>query len=128
MMRNGMRLPVALLAVFAYLGAFAYMPAAQAGMIGTQAAMQSQSRAEREAHVREMLSQERVADQMVKLGVAPADAKARVASLTDAQLAKVEGQLESLPAGGGALAVLGVVFLVLLVLELVGAINLFNRV
>lgn len=127
MMRNNRSLPVALLAVFAYLGAFVYMPAAQAGMIGTQAAMQSESRAEREAHVRDMLSQERVAEQMVKLGVNPADAKARVASLSDAQLAKVEGHLESLPAGGDALAVLGIVFLVLLVLELVGAINLFNR-
>lgn len=121
------RLPIALLAVFAYLGAFAHIPAAHAGMIGTQIALQSQSRAEQVAHVRDLLSQENVVAQMVALGVDPDAAQARVASLTDAQLAQVAGKLESLPAGAGALAVIGVVFLVLLVLELVGAINLFNR-
>lgn len=122
-----LRLPTALLAVFAYLVMFAYVPAAQAGMIGTRAALDSGARAERVAHVRDLMGQERVTEQMVALGVDPAAAQARVASLTDAELAQIEGQLESLPAGGDALAVLGIVFLVLLVLEIVGAINLFNR-
>lgn len=122
-----LRLPTALLSVCAYLVMFAYVPAAQAGMIGTQAALDSDARAERVAHVRDLLDQERVTEQMVALGVDPAAAQARVASLTDTELAQIEGRLESLPAGGDALAVLGIVFLVLLVLEIVGAINLFNR-
>lgn len=127
MISKNKSLPVALLAVFAYLGAFFYMPVAQAGMIGTQTVLQSQSRAERIAQVRDLLSQERVVEQMIQLGVDPAAAKARVASLTNTQLARVEGELESLPAGAGLLAVLGVVFVVLMVLELVGVLNLFNN-
>ena len=35
---------------------------------------------------------------------------------------------KNLPAGGDVIAVIGVVFLVLLILELVGVTNVFNRV
>ena len=38
----------------------------------------------------------------------------------------IEGQIDSLPAGADAIAVLGVVFLVLLVLEVTGVINIFK--
>ena len=41
----------------------------------------------------------------------------------------MQGQIERLPAGGdGLLAVLGIVFVVLLVLELLGVTNVFSRV
>lgn len=39
----------------------------------------------------------------------------------------MHGQLEQLPAGGSALAVIGIVFLVLLILDLTGVINIFRR-
>ena len=35
--------------------------------------------------------------------------------------------LENLPAGGSVLAVVGIVFIVLLILELVGVIDIFNK-
>lgn len=127
MKQSRMRLPMALVAVFAYLVSFAAVPVAQANLLGTEVMIQSDARAARVAHVRDLLAQEQIAAQMVALGVDPAAAQARVASLTDAELASLEGKLENLPAGGGVLAVIGIVFLVLLVLELVGAINLFNR-
>lgn len=122
-----LRSPLALMAVFAYLFSFMAMPAAQAGMIGTDAALAADDRAERVAKVQRLLSQDRVEQQMVELGVDPAAAKERVAGLTNAELRTLEHELQNLPAAGDALAVIGVVFLVLLVLEVVGAINLFNR-
>src|SRR5699024_7834684 len=94
----GFRGAVALLATFAYLGSFAIVPAAQASMISTQAMLQQDQRSARIAHVREMLAQERVAEQMVKLGVDPAEVQARVAALTDQQLAQLEDHLNDLPA------------------------------
>lgn len=122
------RSPLALLAVFAYLLSFMALPAAQADMIGTRAALDADARAERVAEVQRLLSQDRIEAQMVALGVDPAAAKARVAGLNDTELARLQGELEDLPAAGDALAVIGVVFLVLLILELVGAIDLFKRI
>ena len=65
---------------------------------------------------------------MVALGVDPLDAQARVAALTDSELQTLDRQIGELPAGGDVLAVIGVVFIVLLILELVGVINIFKTV
>jgi len=101
---------------------------ANAGVIGTQQAMSAELRSAKETQVRSSLARDDVRQAMLQLGVDPADAEARIASLSDAELLQLEGQLDRLPAGGDALAVIGVVFLVLLILELVGVTNVFNRI
>ena len=101
---------------------------ANAGVIGTQQAMSAELRSAKETQVRSSLARDDVRQAMQQLGVDPADAEARIASLSDAELLQLEGQLDRLPAGGDALAVIGVVFLVLLILELVGVTNVFNRI
>lgn len=116
------------LAVLAYLCSFMWMPIANAGIIGAQTMVERDAHQDRVEHVQQMLSEESVEEQMIALGVDPADAKMRVASLTEAELREIEGNLESLPAGSSALAVLGIVFLVLLILELVGVTNVFSRI
>ena len=53
----------------------------------------------------------------------------RAATLSDAELAQVAEQMQTLPAGGDSLfAVIGIVFLVLLILELTGVIDIFKRI
>jgi hypothetical protein len=75
------------------------------------------------------MSRADVRAQLENLGVDPAAATARVASLTDRELADVSSQIEALPAGGdGVLVVVGIVFLVLLILELTGVIDIFKKV
>ena len=101
---------------------------ATAGVISTQQALSAEMRAAKETQVRSSLARDDVRQAMQRLGVDPADADARIASLRDAELVRMQGELDSLPAGGDALAVIGVVFLVLLILELVGVTNIFNRV
>ena len=101
---------------------------ATAGVISTQQALSAEMRAAKETQVRRSLARDDVRQAMQRLGVDPADADARIASLSDAELVRMQGELDSLPAGGDALAVIGVVFLVLLILELVGVTNIFNRV
>ena len=101
---------------------------ATAGVISTQQALSAEMRAAKETQVRSSLARADVRQAMQRLGVDPADADARIASLSDAELVRMQGELDSLPAGGDALAVIGVVFLVLLILELVGVTNIFNRV
>jgi len=101
---------------------------ATASVISTQQALSAEMRADTEADVRASLARDDVRDAMRQLGVDPADADTRIAALSDAELLRMQGELDQLPAGGSALAVIGVVFVVLLILELVGVINIFNRV
>ena len=46
------------------------------------------------------LSEKAVADQLTKLGVTPAQAKARLDRLSDAQLTEIAAQIDTLQAGG----------------------------
>jgi hypothetical protein len=98
-----------------------------AEVIGTQDAIQAESRQARVDRVQELLGRDDVERAMVRLGVDPEDARLRVASLSDAELAELEGNLEQAPAGGEVLAFLGVLLIVLLVLDLTGVVRIFRR-
>ena len=98
-----------------------------ASMINTQQALSMETRSLRIANIESQLARQDVQLALVGLGVDPEQARMRVASLTDEELQQLDGQLESLPAGGmGALALIGAVFVVLLILELTGVINVFK--
>ena len=60
------------------------------------------------------------------MGVDATQIDSRVAAMTDAELRSLAGEIENLPAGGDALAVIGIVFLVLLILEAVGVLDIFK--
>lgn len=101
-------------------------PIASAELVGTQQLIQVQERQTRLDRINVLLARDIVRDRFIELGVAPQEAQERVAALTDSELIMVEQRLESLPAGG-VLAIIGAVFLVLLILELVGITNVFTR-
>lgn len=101
---------------------------AMAGVITTQDALSAEMRASKETQVRGAFAREDVRQAMQQMGVDPRDAEGRIASLSDSELMQLQGQLDRLPAGGDALVVVGVVFVVLLILELVGVINVFTRI
>jgi len=104
-----------------------YASVASATVISTQQALSAQQRSAVETSVRSNLSRSDVRQAMVRMGVDPVQADARIAALSDEDLVRVQGQLDRLPAGGDALAVVGIVFIVLLILELTGVTNIFNR-
>ena len=100
---------------------------AHAGLVGTLQAVESNTRAEDIAAVNGALAQAEVREQMAALGVSPADIDARVARLTDSELHTLADRMQQMPAGGDALAIIGIVFLVLLILEAVGVIDIFKK-
>jgi hypothetical protein len=65
---------------------------------------------------------------MIQLGVDPVEADLRVAALSGPELAQLQGQLEQLPAGGSLLGLIGAVFVILLILEVTGVIDIFKKV
>lgn len=101
---------------------------ASAGVIGTQDYLAGAERAGHVAAIQGALARADVRDELVRLGVDPVAAGERIASLSDAELASVAGQLEELPAGGSLLGVIGIVFVVLLILELTGVTDIFKKI
>lgn len=102
---------------------------ASAGVIGTQDYLSATDRAGQIASLQASFSRADVRAQLEKHGVNASDAAARVASLSDQELTEVAQKMDSLPAGGdGVLVVVGIVFIVLLILELTGVIDIFKRV
>jgi hypothetical protein len=100
---------------------------ADAGVISTEAAIEMQERSARIERINSVLARDSVQSQMIRLGVQPDVAAARIASLSDRELQQLEARMDELPAGGdSALTVLGIVLLVLLVLELVGVTDVFK--
>ena len=100
---------------------------AQAGIIPTETAIEISDRSQQIDRVNEMLARESVQGVMIKLGVDPADASARVQTLTAEELQALEENLAELPAGGvGVVEVLGIVAIVLIVLELLNVTDFFT--
>ena len=98
-----------------------------AAMIGTQQVVQSEARAAQITHIQTMLARDDIVRQLVTFGVDPLAVQSRVGNMTDIELIALEGKLDEQVAGGDAIGVIGVVFLVLLILELVGVTDIFKK-
>lgn len=103
-------------------------PAAQAAIISTDTAIEMSERDLQIDRINQVLARESVRDLLVKFGVEPQDAVARVESLTADELQVLENNLAELPAGGtGLVEVVGIVAIVLIVLELLNVTNFFTE-
>lgn len=99
-----------------------------AGSIGTDYLVDSDARSASLARIEALLVRDDVAQQLQSFGVDKASIDVRLAGLTTAELVALEGQIDEQIAGGDAIAVIGVVFLVLLILELVGVTDIFKSI
>jgi hypothetical protein len=100
----------------------------QAAMITTESLLMQQSQASQLTEVQAYLARDDVQKQMKALGVDPAVAATRVAAMTPGELSQVQQHIKDMPAGGDGLGVVLTVFLILILLELLGAINIFPRI
>ena len=98
---------------------------ARAGMLSTEAAIAGDTK----ERILSFLERSDVRAQLESMGVNPADAKARVATLGDAEAAQLAAQIDSLPAGADAagtiLWAILIVFIVLLITDLLGVTKVF---
>ncbi|ULQ45739.1 PA2779 family protein [Flagellatimonas centrodinii] len=101
---------------------------AHAAMMATDALVQESRNELTRSALQAQLDASDVQARLADWGVSPEQARTRVAHLTDAELQQLAAEMETLPAGAGIAAALGIVFVVLLVLELVGIINIFNAI
>jgi len=91
-----------------------------AGMLPTDAANPERSR------VLTVLERSDVQAALQAHGVSPVDVKARVAAMSDDEVAQLAGQIDNLPAGGSdVLTIILVVFIILLITDLLGLTHIF---
>ena len=105
---------------------------AQAAFIGTEDVLQHRDLSADREKVARFLDRQDVRQQLASLGVDPKEVDARVAALSDQEIARIAGKIDQMPAGQGAIeAVLGValiVFLVLLLTDILGLTHVFGFV
>jgi hypothetical protein len=105
----------------------AVMPYAQAEIIDTPAALTQVTREAQLHRVQDTLGRQDVAAQLEQLGVSAEMVAERVDAMTDAELQAFATRLDQAPAGGDGLALVGLVFVVLIILEVVGVIDIFKK-
>ena len=97
---------------------------ALAALVPTDSVADSGGAAGARGRLMQYLTREDVRTALAAQGLDPEEAQARVASLTDAEVRQITGQLDRLPAGGDGLgiiiAVLVIVLLVILILKVAG--------
>jgi hypothetical protein len=109
------------------ISSFASPAAAQ--LVSTSEALALEQDGDARLTVDTYLARAEVLAELTALGVDPELARLRVAALSASELEELAGRIEEAPAGGdGVITVLGVTFLVLLILELVGVIDIFKKV
>ncbi len=88
-----------------------------AGLIGTDQVVSAAQAAAARGTVASVMNRSDVAGQLQAMGLSPQAAKDRVAALTDAEVAKLAGQIEALPAGASntAAAILIIVIIGVLI-------------
>lgn len=98
---------------------------AQAGMLSTEQAVSSSAR----ERINGLLERADLRDKLAAYGVKADDVKARVAALSDDEVAQLAGQIDNAPAGGDAAgALIGaalLVFIVLLITDILGYTHVF---
>lgn len=77
----------------------------------------------------QIISREDVAKRFEELGVDSKAIESRIASMTDVEASKIAHQIDTLPAGAGAGAIIGAIvfiFIVLLITDILGVTKVFN--
>lgn len=101
---------------------------AHAAVVSTQTLLQEQQTQFDRAQLRALLEREQAMEALQSLGVDPEMVQDRVASMTAEELAQFNQQVEQMQAGGSALGVVVLVFLILILLDLLGATDIFPAI
>jgi hypothetical protein len=101
--------------------------AATAAIVDTSALVTADRQADLSA-VRTQLERADVRAQMEKMGLDAQAVDRRVAALNDRELHRLAVDMQNAPAGGDVVWLVGAVFVVLIILEITGVIDIFKKV
>jgi len=99
---------------------------AEAQMVGTDAAINKYTAMANRSVLMDELQRSDVRDQIIELGVDPAEAEQRLAALSDEEISTILTQMENDSAGARIVGTLFTVFIILLVTDLLCFTRIFN--
>jgi len=103
-----------------------------AAMIGTETVMTLTKAQDVRKNLNELLNREDVKSIMIVQGISPIEAKARVDSLSDAEIMQLADKMDQLPSGGSDFGVVVgavlIIFIVLLITDILGYTHVFSFV
>lgn len=105
-----------------------FVQASGAGMSGSQQVIQGHERGARFTRLDTTLARHDAASQRIRFGVDPLAVQVRVNNMTDAEVVELGGGLDRQVAGGSAVFLVGAVFIVPIVVEIVGITDNFKNV
>ncbi len=100
---------------------------AVAGVVGTCEAIAAGRTETARNTVDAVLARDDVRAKFAELGVDAAAVEGRLEALSDEEIQTLADRIGEAPAGGDALAIIGIVFLVLIILEFTGVIDIFKK-
>jgi hypothetical protein len=102
---------------------------ALAKLISTEAVIEVGRAHEARMYVNNVLVREDVAAALISQGIDTSEAKARINSLTESEIVSLADQIETAPAGGGAVGIIVgaavLAFIVLLITDILGYTDVF---
>ncbi|MDO8907248.1 MAG: PA2779 family protein [Pseudohongiella sp.] len=114
-----------ILSIVVAMSAVGVQAPAMADMVGTPAlAMQAELQTQRN-DVRMFMARDDVRHAMLGYGVSAADVDARINSMTQSELLELQSRMDMLPAGSSAVGLVLGVILIFVLLDLLGATDIF---
>jgi hypothetical protein len=107
---------------------FAQIPLAQATMIGTPEIIAEQQQQVDRQQLLTMLEDKDVQKKLISMGVDRDQVEQRINSLTPAELAQFNQQLDQAPAGAGVVGIIVLFLVICIITDLLCATNIFNFV
>jgi hypothetical protein len=101
-----------------------------AAMMGTETVMHMERGQKARDYLNQMMIREDVQTAFASYGINPLEAKARLDTLSDAEIMSLYSHIEQLPAGGSdlgtAFIAVGVIFVILFITDLLGYTDVFS--
>ena len=104
------------------------IPTVEAKMIDTDRYVSVQQYQDGKMQISEFISRDDVRAKLVEFGVDPLEDEQRIAHLSSEEVQLLQSRIADLPVGAGVIEVIGIVFVILLILELIGVTNIFTRI
>ena len=123
--------PTGIFLAVVFLMVPAFYQSASAAMIGTNTLLTADRNQDTRDCLHDLISREDIKKVLVARGINPLEAKARIDSLSDDELALISGKIADLPAGGDAtgfaLVVGAVIIIALIIVEYFSEVKMFPQ-
>jgi len=97
----------------------------QAAMISNDLIINHVQPGNAKAELLQTINRSDVKQQLLNMGVTPADIESRINLMTHEEIAQLNQQIDELPAGGSLLGILLIIFIVFVITDVIGATDIF---